>query len=52
VRPGGDFVQFTYGPKPPVTKIVRDELGLQWRHSDKIWWNIPPARVYRFSQPA
>ncbi len=50
VRPGGDYVQFTYGPKPPVTKAVRDELGLTWRHSDRIWWNIPPARVYRFTQ--
>ncbi|WP_341861512.1 methyltransferase domain-containing protein [Gymnodinialimonas sp. 57CJ19] len=50
VAPGGDYVQFTYGPKPPVTKAVRDELGLTWRKSHKIWWNMPPARVYRFSQ--
>lgn len=50
VAPGGDYVQFTYGPKPPVTKTVRDELGLTWRKSHKIWWNMPPARVYRFSQ--
>lgn len=52
VRPGGVFVQFTYGPKPPVTKTVRDELSLTWDHSHKIWWNVPPARVYRFTQPA
>ncbi len=50
VQPGGDYVQFTYGPKPPAAKAVRDELGLTWRKSDKIWWNMPPARVYRFSQ--
>lgn len=50
VRPGGDYVQFTYGPKPPVTAVVRDALALTWRKSDKIWWNLPPARVYRFSQ--
>jgi len=50
VRPGGDYVQFTYGPKPPVAKAVRDELGLVWRKSGKIWWNMPPARVYRFRQ--
>lgn len=50
VAPGGDYVQFTYGPKPPVTKIVRDELNLTWRKSGKIWWNMPPARVYRFRQ--
>ena len=51
-RPGGTYVQFTYGPKPPVTRIVREELGLDWRVSGKIWWNMPPARVYRFFQPA
>lgn len=50
VRPGGDFVQFTYGPKPPATAVVLEELALHWRKSDKIWWNMPPARVYRFSQ--
>lgn len=50
VVPGGQYVQFTYGPKPPVTAQVRDELGLIWRKSDKIWWNMPPARVYRFTQ--
>jgi phosphatidylethanolamine/phosphatidyl-N-methylethanolamine N-methyltransferase len=50
IRPGGDYVQFTYGPKPPVTKTVRDELGLSWRKSRTIWWNMPPARVYRFTQ--
>ncbi len=50
VRPGGDFVQFTYGPKPPVTSAVREQLHLTWRKSEKIWWNMPPARVYRFQQ--
>jgi phosphatidylethanolamine/phosphatidyl-N-methylethanolamine N-methyltransferase len=48
VQPGGTFVQFTYGPKPPVAKAVAEELGLDWRASRKIWWNLPPARVYRF----
>jgi phosphatidylethanolamine/phosphatidyl-N-methylethanolamine N-methyltransferase len=48
VMPGGAYVQFTYGPKPPVARAVREELGLEWRVSDKIWWNMPPARVYRF----
>ncbi len=52
VRPGGQYVQFTYGPKPPVTRVVREELGLDWRKSGKIWWNMPPARVYRFTQAA
>ena len=50
VRPGGSYVQFTYGPKPPVARSVREELGLSWRVSPRIWWNLPPARVYRFVQ--
>lgn len=50
VRAGGTYVQFTYGPKPPVARAVREELNLVWRYSHKIWWNIPPARVYRFAQ--
>ena len=52
VRAGGTYVQFTYGPKPPVARSVREELGLTWQVSRKIWWNLPPARVYRFSQAA
>lgn len=51
IAPGGDYVQFTYGPKPPVTAAVRAELGLTWRRSAKIWGNLPPARVYRFRLP-
>jgi phosphatidylethanolamine/phosphatidyl-N-methylethanolamine N-methyltransferase len=52
LRRGGTFVQFTYGPKPPVARPVREELRLDWRVSDKIWRNLPPARVYRFFRAA
>lgn len=45
---GGSYVQFTYGPKPPVARGLRDEMGLTWERSEKIWLNMPPARVYRF----
>ncbi|MBF9033559.1 methyltransferase type 12 [Rhodobacterales bacterium HKCCE2091] len=48
LTPGGAYVQFTYGPKPPVAKAVREELSLDWSVSDRIWRNLPPARVYRF----
>jgi phosphatidylethanolamine/phosphatidyl-N-methylethanolamine N-methyltransferase len=51
VKPGGSYVQFTYGPKPPVARAIREELGLDWIVSRKIWWNMPPARVYRFTKP-
>jgi phosphatidylethanolamine/phosphatidyl-N-methylethanolamine N-methyltransferase len=40
VKPGGTYVQFTYGPKPPVARPVREDLGLTWRVSHKIWWNL------------
>lgn len=52
VHPGGSYVQFTYGPKPPVARTVREALGLEWSVSHKIWWNLPPARVYRFTTSA
>lgn len=46
---GATYIQFTYGPQPPVARALRDELDLSWRVSRKIWHNLPPARVYRFS---
>ena len=48
LRPGGAFIQFTYGPVPPVKKIVRDELSLGWTRSETIWGNVPPATSYSF----
>lgn len=48
LRPGGRFVQFTYGPVPPVAEEVRQALGLAHERGEKVWGNLPPARVYRF----
>lgn len=48
LRPGGSFIQFTYGPVPPVRKAIRDELSLGWTRSEKIWGNLPPATSYSF----
>ncbi len=48
LAPGGVFVQFTYGPRPPIREAIRDALGLDWSVSRKVWGNLPPARVYRF----
>lgn len=50
MEPGGRYIQFTYGPKPPVNERLRAELGLTWSKSRKIWGNLPPARVYTFTQ--
>jgi len=47
----GSYIQFTYGPKPPVKPEIRAALGLTWTTSRKIWGNLPPARVYRFARP-
>ena len=48
LRPGGSFIQFTYGLAPPVKKIIRDELALGWARSETIWGNVPPATSYAF----
>ena len=48
LRPGGVFIQFTYGPVPPVKRIIRDELSLGWTRSERIWGNVPPATSYSF----
>lgn len=52
LRPGGAFVQFTYGPKPPLSEAIRQQLGLTARRGEKVWGNLPPARVYRYSRNA
>jgi phosphatidylethanolamine/phosphatidyl-N-methylethanolamine N-methyltransferase len=48
LRPGGIFVQFTYGLRPPVAKKLRRDLALTHTRSAIIWRNLPPARVYTF----
>lgn len=47
---GGKYVQFTYGPKPPIAGEVRQAMGLQWRTLKKIWFNLPPAMPYVFTK--
>lgn len=51
LRPGGVFIQFTYGITPPVKESLRQDLGLTWQKSDRVWGNLPPACVYAFSRP-
>ena len=48
LRPDGVFVQFTYGPRPPIASAVRRALGLGWSRSAWIFDNLPPACVYTF----
>jgi phosphatidylethanolamine/phosphatidyl-N-methylethanolamine N-methyltransferase len=52
MRPGGVFVQFTYGWRPPIEREVREALGLGWKKSRWVLGNLPPAQVYWFRQAA
>lgn len=42
-RPGAPFVQFTYAVVPPIPKAL---AGVQAEASERIWMNLPPARVW------
>ncbi|NPD15880.1 methyltransferase domain-containing protein [Xinfangfangia sp. D13-10-4-6] len=48
LAPRGSYVQFTYGPRPPLPPETIEALGLRVNKGHKIWANLPPARVYRF----
>ncbi|HEX2653923.1 MAG TPA: methyltransferase [Xanthobacteraceae bacterium] len=43
MRPGAPFVQFTYAVVPPIPKAV---AGVRAEASERIWMNLPPARVW------
>ncbi len=43
MRPGAPFVQFTYHAVPPIPKAL-DRVKAE--ASERIWLNIPPARVW------
>ena len=48
---GAALVQFTYGPKPPVPRTLRERLHLDGAHGKRIWRNVPPAVVWTFRRP-
>lgn len=48
LAPDGIFVQFTYGPRPPVSDDLIARLGLVVDTGRKVWLNLPPATVYTF----
>lgn len=50
LKPGGMMIQFTYGPKPPVSIEMMKRLGLIAIKGPKVWANLPPARVYHFQR--
>jgi phosphatidylethanolamine/phosphatidyl-N-methylethanolamine N-methyltransferase len=50
LAPGAPFIQFTYGPKPPLPPDSVAALGLRIEAGRKVLANLPPARVYRFTR--
>lgn len=48
LAPRGHYVQFTYGPRPPLPAETIAALGLKVNKGHKVWANLPPATVYRF----
>jgi phosphatidylethanolamine/phosphatidyl-N-methylethanolamine N-methyltransferase len=47
LAPGAPFIQFTYGPKPPISALTARRLGLRIEPGRQVWVNLPPARIYR-----
>jgi phosphatidylethanolamine/phosphatidyl-N-methylethanolamine N-methyltransferase len=43
LSPGAPFVQFTYSVVPPIPKSLP---GVSAEASERIWMNLPPARVW------
>jgi phosphatidylethanolamine/phosphatidyl-N-methylethanolamine N-methyltransferase len=43
LAPGAPFVQFTYSLAPPIPKSLP---GVSTEASERIWMNLPPARVW------
>jgi phosphatidylethanolamine/phosphatidyl-N-methylethanolamine N-methyltransferase len=43
LRPSAPFVQFTYAVVPPIPKSL---AGVHAEPSERIWMNLPPARVW------
>jgi len=43
LAPGAPFVQFTYSVAPPIPKSLP---GVSTQASERIWMNLPPARVW------
>ena len=48
MHPGAPFIQFTYAPAPPIP--VRSGLYTA-SGSNRVWLNLPPARVWAYRRP-
>ena len=52
LRPGGRFIQFTYGPQAPVGERIEAALGLRAHRGEFVLRNVPPATVYVYERAA
>ena len=48
MAPNAPFVQFTYSVVPPIPKSLP---GVSTEASERIWMNLPPARVWVYRKP-
>ena len=50
---GGELVQFTYSPLPPISAVLAAALGVAGTRVARVFSNLPPAAVwvYRVCQP-
>lgn len=47
MQPGAPFIQFTYAVVPPIPAHAQ---GYRSRASERIWRNLPPARVWVYTK--
>ena len=50
LSPTGSYYQFTYGPRPAVSNAQIGHLGLKVEQTAYILFNLPPARVHKFTR--
>lgn len=50
LKPDGRFIQFTYGPRPPLRPEVSQALGLHAMRGATVFRNIPPATVFVYAR--
>jgi phosphatidylethanolamine/phosphatidyl-N-methylethanolamine N-methyltransferase len=47
LAPGGAMLQYTYAPGKPMPAT---RLGLKLERAGGVWWNLPPAAVWRLTR--
>lgn len=50
LRPGGAYIQFTYGPTCPLSRATREKFGITSERVGGTVRNFPPASVYRMTR--